>query len=349
MSTVIAYTPQVSGSKCKLLENGECWCEGEPVSNCPCQTGGLSGCPGGGSVYGKHAGYELCGYEEGYSGTYFPATEAAAQAFGYYLSKSSSCATNTVRTRSRSITPLSCPKHQTHCKNGFCNWLTQQDAWNRKECGVQVCCTAFVRCINLETPETVKTTTESNYVVTTLPPMDPEIREKLPTASKKIYQGEYWKYFKVPIPAGNFNITGKVLADVCQHFGMKTPCPTCLRFYQQKLCIETSHSGLNTANFHSLQTAISEKGYDDDDFDHLQFTFCYSFLGAEEDGIDNACGYMPGYYCKSGKETISVGIYFALCAIPEEVKSKSKHKIDLCTLMCQINMHSRLFPAKSVS
>ena len=195
--------------------------------------------------------------------------------------------------------------------------MTQQDAWNTRALSVKRCISAFVQCTNLETPETVKTTTESKLCGYCTSPMDPEIREKLPTASKKIYQGEYWKYFKVPIPAGNFNITGKVLADVCQHFGMKTPCPTCLRFYQQKLCIETSHSGLNTANFHSLQTAISEKGYDDDDFDHLQFTFCYSFEGAEEDGIDDACGYMPTYYCKIGKDTISDGRYFALCAIPE--------------------------------
>ena len=316
LSTVSACTPQVSGSKCKLLENGHCWCEGEPVSDCPCQTGGLSGCPGGGSVYGKHAGYELCGYEEGYSGTYFPATEAAAQAFGYHLSSSPSCAQNTVR-YSGSITPLSCPKHKTHCKNGFCNWLTQQDAWNIKNCGVQVCCRAFVRCTNLESPETVKTTTESNYVVTPLPPIDPEIKEKLPTASKKIYQGENWKYFKIPIPAGNFNITGKVLADLCQDYEMETPCPTSLHHYQQKLCIQTSHSSYRSSNFIKLQTSIGDKGYDATDADHLEYTFCYSFSGAEEDGIDNTCGYMPTYYCKSGKDTISDGKYFALCAIPE--------------------------------
>ena len=163
----------------------------------------------------------------------------------------------------------------------------------------------------------MKTTTESNYVVTTLPPMDPEIREKLPTASKKIYQGENWKYFKIPIPAGNFNITGKVCADVCQDYEMKTPCPTSLHHYQQKLCIETSHSGYHSSNFINPQTSIGNKGYDATDADHLEYTFCYSFSGAEEDGIDNTCGYMPTYYCKKGKDTISDGTYFALCAIPE--------------------------------
>ena len=137
-----ACTSQVPGGLCKKLSNGECWCRDAKIEDCKCTL--ASGCPGGGDHYGSHAGYELCGYQPGYEGTYFPATQAAATAFGYTLSSSSSCAKNTLRWDSR-IIPLDCPKHQPHCRNGFCNWLTQKDAWNKKSCGVQACCTAFVR------------------------------------------------------------------------------------------------------------------------------------------------------------------------------------------------------------
>merc|ERR1719510_1174654 len=146
--------------------------------------------------------------------------------------------------------------------------------------------------------------------------MDPELEAKLPSESKKIYQGEGWRYFKVPIPAGDFNITGKVLADVCQKYEMKTPCAVRLRYYQQDLCIETAHttSGL-TSNIIELQLAITEKGYDDGDADHLEYTFCYSLPG-DDDEIDGACGYWPGYYCHQGKTTISDGVNkFALCVL----------------------------------
>ena len=59
------------------FSQGECWCEDEPITDCTCNKGG--GCPQG--QYGKHAGRELCGYEEGYEDTYFSATEEAAQAY----------------------------------------------------------------------------------------------------------------------------------------------------------------------------------------------------------------------------------------------------------------------------
>ena len=133
------------GGFCKKLDNGECWCRDAKIEDCKCTGVGMNTCPGGKGQYGSHAGYELCGYQPGYEGTYFPATQAAATAFGYTLSSRSSCARNTLVSDSY-ITPLECPKHQPFCRNGFCNWFTQKDAWNRKDCGtVQVCCTAFVR------------------------------------------------------------------------------------------------------------------------------------------------------------------------------------------------------------
>ena len=99
------------------FSQGECWCEDEPITDCTCNKGG--GCPQG--QYGKHAGWELCGYEEGYEDTYFSATEEAAQAFGYKLNNSPSCADNSVYWSH--ITPLSCPERDSYCKNEFCNWL----------------------------------------------------------------------------------------------------------------------------------------------------------------------------------------------------------------------------------
>jgi hypothetical protein len=163
----------------------------------------------------------LCGYEEGYKDTYFPASDEAAQSFGYSLSSSPSCLKNSIR-GSSSITPQSCPKHKKHCKDGFCSWLSQEDAWNHKTCGVQFCCRAFVRCINMESLLTIKTTTESNYIVSPLPSMDPGLQTSLPELSKLIYVGEGWRYFKIPIPAGNFNITGSKLAEVCKTYKMET-------------------------------------------------------------------------------------------------------------------------------
>ena len=44
------------------FSQGECWCEDEPNTDCTYNKAG--GCPKG--QYGKHAGWELCGYEEGY-------------------------------------------------------------------------------------------------------------------------------------------------------------------------------------------------------------------------------------------------------------------------------------------
>ena len=307
---------KVPGGRCLLVGDGECWCEDAKIDDCSCSKPG--GCPQG--QYGEHAGWELCGYEEGYEGTYFPATEEVAEVFGYRLSNSPSCAQNSLRSGG-SITPLSCPKHEGHCKNGFCDWLTQKDAWNMKRCGVQVCCTAFVRCTNMDLPGTIKTTTESSYIVTPLPPMDPNLKKILPESSKMIYIGEGWKYFKIPIPAGNFKITGPKVADVCKQYseyGMDAPCASRKSCTKQKQCVETSHTnGGCTHNIFKLQKAIAEKGYKATDEDHLLYTFVYSSMDEDEDGIDGACGYMPGY-CRQGEETQSDGDKFALCSIQDD-------------------------------
>ena len=260
----------------------------------------------------------MCGYQEGYKDTYFPATDEAAQSFGYSLSSSPSCLKNSIR-GSSSITPLSCPEHKKHCKDGFCSWLSQEDAWNHKTCGVQFCCRAFVRCINMESLLTIKTTTESNYIVTPLPSMDPGLQTSLPELSKLIYVGEGWRYFKIPILAGNFNITGSKLAEVCKTYKMETPCPSRLNCYHQKQCVETAHTyGSCTSNMFDLQQAIADKGYTSGGKDHLQYTFVYRYNKAD-DKIDGACGYWPGYYCHIGKKTASDGINkFALCSIQEK-------------------------------
>ena len=173
----------------------------------------------------------------------------------------------------------------------------------------------------MEADDTVKTTTESNYVVTTLPPIDSSIAQLLPEEAKIIYQGQGWKYFKVPIPKGPFYISGEVLSSRCREFGMETPCSVSKRYYAQKACVETAHTaGYRTSNMIKLQNAITDKGYRSLDEDHLQNTFVYQMddrenkdeFPTEEDG---ACGYMSTYYCATGQETVSNGDYFALCAL----------------------------------
>ena len=297
------------------MGDGECWCEDAKIEDCSCNKPG--GCPQG--QYGEHAGRELCGYEEGYEGTYFPATRDAAEVFGYQYGNTPSCAKNSLYRGT--VKPLRCQKHEQNCKNGFCSWLTQKDAWNRKDCGpgFQICCTAFVRCTNMEEASTIKTTTESNYKVTPLPPMKANVEQKLPQSSKMIYLGEGWKYFKIPIPAGNFKITGPKIAEVCKQYGMEAPCACGKSCYKQKQCVETAHtSGFCTSNIYRLQKAITRKGYKSLDENHLQYTFVYSFADEDKDGVDGACGYWPTYYCKEGEKTEPDGVNkFALCTIQE--------------------------------
>ena len=95
---------------------------------------------------------------------------------------------------------------------------------------------------------------------------------------------------------------------------MVTPCPARVSCYLQQLCQETSHtySGFCVGNMINLQTAISDKGYDSTDKDHLEYTFVYKKVSDSDK--DGACGYWPSYYCHKGETTISNGNYFALCA-----------------------------------
>ena len=135
-----------------------------------------------------------------------------------------------------------------------------------------------------------------------------------------IYRGEDWDYFKVVIPAGDFNITGERLAEVCQNYGLITPCPSRVSCYKQKLCQETSHTtSYCTSNMIGLQTAIANKGYPTLDADHLAYTFVTkSHTKTDKDG---GCGYWPSYYCHKGETTISNGNYFALCATAGGISS----------------------------
>jgi len=167
--------------------------------------------------------------------------------------------------------------------------------------------------INMEEASTIKTTT-----VTTLHPMD--TKQILPQSSKMIYLGEGWKYFKIPIPAGNFKITGPKIAEVCKQYGMETPCACRKSCYKQKQCVETAHTAIWRCidNIFGLQQAINRKGYKARDENHLQYTFVYSSEDKDKDGVDGACGYWPTYYCHQGEETESDGVNkFALCTIQE--------------------------------
>ena len=93
---------------------------------------------------------ELCGYEEGYEGTYYAANKAVAIAFGVgFLEHNPSCFNNHMdRT---GLTPLECPDEKSYCANGLCYWKTVKDQWNTKDhCTVQICCVPLVRCTNME-------------------------------------------------------------------------------------------------------------------------------------------------------------------------------------------------------
>ena len=89
--------------------------------------------------------------------------------------------------------------------------------------------------------------------------------------------------------------------------------------FTSKLCVETAHTYCScTSNMFDLQQAIADKGYTSGDKDHLQFTFVQRY-NKDDDNIDGACGYWPGYYCHIGKKTASDGINkFALCFIQEK-------------------------------
>ena len=130
-----------------------------------------------------------------------------------------------------------------------------------------------------------------------------------------IYSGEGWNYTKVQIPAGNYNVTGTLLASTCAKVGLETPCPAPKSCYSQKMCVTTAHSaGWCVSNLYNLQTkltALHGSGHD-----LLDFTFVYmkSSRNVSEDvKIDSACGYWPTYYCQHGEDTPSNGIFFALC------------------------------------
>jgi len=147
---------------------------------------------------------------------------------------------------------------------------------------------------------------------------------QVPEGAKKIYQGQGWKYFKVPISKGPFNITGKVLSTRCREVGMETPCSCAKRHLAQKACVETAHtSGSKTSNMIHLQSAIGDKGYNSYDEDHMAQTFSYSLDHRENKNDyptkeDGACGYnINDCQCTgvAGQKTVSNGQYFALCAL----------------------------------
>ena len=137
----------------------------------------------------------------------------------------------------------------------------------------------------------------------------------LSVSSKIIYDGEGWEYTKVPIPAGNFNITGPLLASTCANVGLQTPCPGPKSCYSQKMCVTTSHSaGYCYSNLYNLQTKLNALHGSRHDVLDYSFVYRSSSRNVSEDvKIDGACGYWPTFYCKNGEEKPSTGSYFAMC------------------------------------
>ena len=73
-----------------------------------------------------------------------------------------------------------------------------------------------------------------------------------------IYSGEGWNYTKVQIPAGNYNVTGTLLASTCAKVGLETPCPAPKSCYSQKMCVTTTHSASRcTSNLYQLQIKLN--------------------------------------------------------------------------------------------
>ena len=133
-----------ANSTCKVVNGSECWCKQNEPDECPCDDGCSSGWTSGMSAR------ELCGYEEGYEGTYYAANKAVAMAFGkVFRGIYPSCFNNHI---SRiGLTPLECPDEKSYCANGLCYWKTVKDQWNTKDhCTVQTCCVPVVRCTNME-------------------------------------------------------------------------------------------------------------------------------------------------------------------------------------------------------
>ena len=143
------------------------------------------------------------------------------------------------------------------------------------------------------------------------------IRLLLPASTEMIYSGEGWDYTKVAIPAGNFNITGSLLASTCANVGLQTPCPSPKSCYAKKMCVTTAHSlGYCTGNLIILQQKLTAQ-YGSTGYSKLYFSFVYmkSRKNVSEDvKVDSACGYWPSSYSKNGEEKPSTGSYFALCA-----------------------------------
>ena len=141
LATCSAVVPR---SICKVVNGEECWCKQDDPNECPCD----NGCDGGWNS-GMSA-YELCGYQSGYSGKYYSATEAVAMEFGLpFYSHNPDCFNN--HATASSLTPLECPESESYCRNGLCNWKTVHDQWNEQDhCTVQSCCVPIVRCTNLE-------------------------------------------------------------------------------------------------------------------------------------------------------------------------------------------------------
>ena len=95
----------------------------------------------------------------------------------------------------------------------------------------------------------------------------------LPASSEMIYSGEGWDYTKVPIPAGNFNITGSLLASTCANVGLTTPCPSPKSCYSQKMCVTTAHSaGYCTGNLFILQQKLTAQ-YGSTGYRKLHYSF----------------------------------------------------------------------------
>ena len=120
----------------------------------------------------------------------------------------------------------------------------------------------------------------------------------------------------MPIPAGDFNITGPLLASTCAKVGLETPCPSSKTCYSQKMCVTTTHSNHRcTSNLYQLQIKLNAQYGSRHDV--LDYSFVYSMSSrnvSEEVKVDSACGYWPSFYCKKGEDTPSTGSYFALCA-----------------------------------
>ena len=149
------------------------------------------------------------------------------------------------------------------------------------------------------------------------------IQVLLPASSEMIYSGEGWDYTKVPIPAGNFNITGPLLTSTCANVGLTTPCPSPKRCYSQKMCVTTAHSaGYCTGNLYILQQKLTAQ-YGNTGYSKLRYSFVYmkSRKNVSEDvKVDSACGYWPSSYCTNGEEKPSTGSYFAMCVSDSTMK-----------------------------